>query len=233
MTTDPTPSVIEALHAGSTHHDVDLMLRAAGWTPCGAGDWAYALASPDVDLVARISPFDPVGPYTARLYTDAAATGQVPRLLTHRALVGGGDLQVMERLLPVPEAEAVDALARFARPEPDLADLAVVVARVHAEALRDLPWCGPLDTNPSNIMRTLEGNLVLTDPYYADGPNLYAAAEGEPDRFVTTIPAEQRRFLTEIPLAASGPWAPEDRAALRETLRRSDAQRSRSRVVPS
>ncbi|GIM88407.1 hypothetical protein [Paractinoplanes toevensis] len=39
------------------HRDVEAAFRAAGWTPCGAGDWAIALRSPDGTRAARISPF--------------------------------------------------------------------------------------------------------------------------------------------------------------------------------
>lgn len=222
----PRLAVFRSFGPDSTHRDVAEQLRADGWTRCGDGDWASAFAAPDADVVARISPFDPVGPYTARLYTEAAATGQVPRLFAHRSLSGGGDLQVMERLRPVPSPEAAAFLARLAVPEPDLAPLAAVVVRVHAAASRDLPWCGPLDDNPSNVMRRIDGTLVLTDPYYADGPNLYAAAEHDPDRVVADIPEHRRRYMTEIPLAQSGPWERAAREALREQLRRSDERRA-------
>jgi hypothetical protein len=57
---------------------------------------------------------------------------------------------------------------------------------------------------------------------YADGPNLYAAAEDDPERVVVLIPESERRFMTEIPLTESGPWTAEDREALREKLRRAD-----------
>lgn len=60
------------------HRDVKCTLLAAGWTPCGAGDWAIALRSPDGTTAARISPFDPTGPYTAALYRQAGHTRQVP-----------------------------------------------------------------------------------------------------------------------------------------------------------
>lgn len=210
----------------STHHDVEQLLRKAGWEECGVGDWAFALAAPRGELVARISPFDPVGPYTARLYREAAETGQVPRLAAHRQLAGGGDLQIMERLTAVPTSDATAFLMRLAKPEPELKTLADVVARVHRDARRGLPWCGPLDQNPSNIMRVPDGALVLTDPYYADGPNLYATAERDPDAFVARLPENQRRFMTEIPLAHSGPWSLDAREALREKLRRADDRRA-------
>lgn len=206
-----------------THHEVEQQLKSQGWTPCGAGDWAIALLSPAGDTVARISPFDPVGPYTAHLYREAAATGQVPRLFRHQRLAGGGDLQLMERLFPVPKESAQNFLSRLGTLAPELSALADIIVRLHGAALHELPWCGPLDQNPSNVMQTFEGELVLTDPYYADGPNLYTAAENDPVRFVTLIPEDQRRFMTEIPLAFSGPWPAKDRDALRDKLRAADA----------
>ena len=206
--------------------EVEKLLRDAGWSDCGAGDWAFALVSPDGGIVARISPFDPVGPYTARLYEQAAMTGAVPRLHLHRRLAGGADLQVMERLFSVPEEEATGFLGEFAQPEGDLSNLADVVGRVHAEARRELAWCGPVDANPSNIMRAAAGHLVMIDPYYADGPHLYALAAQDPDLFITTIPAKERRHLTEIPLAESGPWPASEREELRESLRLADARRA-------
>lgn len=225
MTTLSIQVLLSALPPESTHADAEQVLRQAGWEPCGAGDWAFALASPDGDLVARISPFDPVGPYTARLYQEAAETGLVPRLMAHRRLAGGGDLQVMERLTAVSETEAEMFLARLAEPGLELGALVAVVARVHLEAQQALPWCGPLDSNPSNVMRGGAGQLVLTDPYYADGPNLYATAENDPDRLVALIPEHERRYMTEIPLTESGPWPREEREALREKLRLADERR--------
>jgi len=223
MPATPTfESVLEAADDGATHREVERLLRMADWTPCGAGDWAVALAAPGADVVARISPFDPVGPYTARLYEEAAATGLTPRLIAHRRLTGGGDLQVMERLRPVPPVQATEFLARLGDGEQRLGGLGAIVRRIHAEALRELPWCGPLDHNPANVMQTRDGRLVLTDPYYADGPDLYATAARDPDAVVAAIPEHLRRYMTEIPLAESGPWDPQVQAAIRENLRLAD-----------
>lgn len=77
-------------------------------------------------------------------------------------------------------------------------------------------------------MRTSDGRLVLTDPYYADGPNLYATAERDPAHIVAVIPEDQRRFMTEIPLSQSGTWPREERQALRERLRLADERRDRA-----
>lgn len=84
-------------------------------------------------------------------------------------------------------------------------------------------------SEPSNVMRNGNGHLVLTDPYYADGPDLYATSEQDPHRVAALIPEDQRRHMTEIPLTESGPWEADERAALREKLRRADADRASTR----
>jgi len=209
---------------GVDHRDVERALRAAGWTEGGVGDWAIALRSPDGDRAARISPFDPTGPYSAALYREAAHTRQVPVLFEHRRLTGGGDLQVMEWLSPVPEAEAIAFHEAIARADAEVAELVEVIRRVHERARRELPWCGPPDKNPANVMRAADGRLVVADLYYADGPNLYATAATDPDLVVARIPEGQRRFMTEIPLASSGPWDPQAREAMRAGLAAADAR---------
>lgn len=206
------------------HRDVEDTLVAEGWTLCGAGDWAIALRSPDGTAAARISPFDPTGPYTADLYRQAVRTRQVPRLYEHRRLVGGGDLQVMEWLRPVAVGEAAAFHRAILARAPEVADLVDAVRRVHERARRELPWCGPLDDNPANVMRAADGRIVVVDLFYADGPNLYATAATDPDLVASRIPEAERRFMTEIPLAASGPWDPAAREAMRIGLAAADAR---------
>lgn len=217
--------ILAELAASADHRDAEHSFLDAGWTPCGAGDWAIALRSPDGELAVRISPFDPTGPYAAELYRTAAHTRQVPRLHAHRRLAGGGDLQVLEWLAAVPGEEASAfhrAVASGAAPAEELAG---IVQRIHDRARAELPWCGPLDDNPANVMRGSDGRLVVTDLFYADGPALYALAGSDPDAFVQRIPEPERRFLTEIPLAASGPWSRADRDAMREGVAAADRRK--------
>jgi hypothetical protein len=213
------------VHQGD-HRDVEDALLAEGWTPCGVGDWATALRSPDGTAAARISPFDPTGPYTAALYRQAGHTRQVPELFAHRRLAGGGDLQVLEFMRPVAEDEAFAFHQAIALRAPEVADLVDVVRRVHERARRELPWCGPLDHNPANVMRAADGRLVVADLFYADGLNLYATAATNPDLVVAKIPEAERRFMTEIPLAASGPWEPGAQEAMRAGLAAADARKA-------
>ena len=208
-----------------THRDVEQRLLGQGWTISGAGDWAIALRSPDGTAAARISPFDPTGPYAAALYREAAHTRQVPELFAHHRLTGGGDLQVLEWLEPVPEHEGVAFHLAIAEGAREVADLVEVVRRVHERARRELPWCGPLDNNPNNVMRSADGRVVVLDLFYADGPALYPTAAADPDVVVALIPEVERRFMTEIPLASSGPWQQAERESMRASLAAADARR--------
>lgn len=132
---------------------------------------------------------------------------------------------MMECLRPVAEDEAAAFHQAIARRAPEVAELVDVVRRVHEQARRELPWCGPLDYNPANVMRAADGRLVVVDLFYADGPNLYATAATDPDLVVAKIPEAERRFMTEIPLAASRPWEPEARDAMRAALMAAEARK--------
>ena len=213
----------DGLDATTSHVAAEQRLAGCGWTRCGAGDWAIALCSPDGVFAARISPFDPTGRLTAELYQRAASTGRVQQLAHHARLEGGGDLLVMERLHPAPRDEAVAFLEDIAADAPSVRNLATILRQVHAEGEALLPWCGPLDTNPTNVMRRHDGTLVLTDPFYADGPDLYSTALHDPERVARCIPPGERRYLTEIALAASGPWAEGDQDRIRAALAAADA----------
>ncbi|MBL7262145.1 hypothetical protein [Paractinoplanes lichenicola] len=76
----------------------------------------------------------------------------MPHLFTHHRLPGGGDLQIMEWLSPAPPTEAATFHAAIVSRSPSVAALNDIFRRIHAQAIHDLPWCGPLDTNPANVM---------------------------------------------------------------------------------
>ncbi len=212
----------ELLDAAMPWTDVVSALQTHGWTPCGTGDWATALRSPSGALAARISPFDPAGPYSAMLYREAAHTRQVPALVEHRVLSGGADLTVMEYLSPVAEAEGAAFQQSIARRDPAVAALADHIEAVHTRGAREQPWWGPLDDNPANVMRGADGRLVVADLFYADGPSLYATVRSDPDRIVRDYPEHLRRHMTELPLASSGGWAEGDAERMRVALAAAD-----------
>lgn len=183
-------------------------------------------ALPSGTVAARISPFDPAGPYSATLYREAAHTRQVPALIDHRVLAGGADLTVMEFLSPVSEEEGIAFQRSIRRRDPSVAELADHIAVVHARGAREQPWWGPLDDNPANVMRGSDGRLVVADLFYADGPALYAAVKSDPDRIVHDYPEHLRRHMTELPLASSGGWSEGEAARMRAGLAAADARRA-------
>jgi pimeloyl-ACP methyl ester carboxylesterase len=217
-------AVLDRLPAGADHVAMAQSLLGAGWSTCGVGDWAVVLASPSGELAARISPFDPTAPYTCALFRRAAATGQVPVLHAFLELEGGAVCSVMDRLHPVGHDEGAAFFRALAAREPEVADLVAAIDEVLATAREELPWCGPLDPNPANVMRRDTGALVLTDPFYADGPNLYGSILTDPMVVARTIPAVRRRHMLELPLAESGPWDPAEQERMRAALARADAE---------
>jgi hypothetical protein len=48
----------------------------------------------------------------------------------------------------------------------------------------------------------------------------------DPDLIVAKIPQAERRFMTEIPLTASGPWEPGVQEAMRVGLAAADARKA-------
>lgn len=222
---DPEDASLRHLAPGQSWTDVVAMLERLAWTPCGTGDWAIALRSPSGALAARISPFDPAGPYSAMLYRRAAHTRQVPALVDHRVLEGGADLTVMEYLEPVPEDVGAAFHRALAMRDPSVAELADHIDHVHALGRAEQPWWGPLDDNPANVMRGSDGRLVVADLFYADGPALYATVRSDPDRIVRDYPEHLRRHMTELPLASSGGWPRGDAERMRAALAAADARK--------
>ncbi len=214
---------VRAVPLGSDHEAARVVLENCGWSVCGQGDWAIALRSPDGRTAARISPFDPSAPYTAALYRAGQASGWFPRLHLERHLDGGAHLLLMEFLEPVDTAIGAAIHKRLQEPDPAIEPAAALLLRFHREAAAALPWCGPIDDNPSNIMRAADGSLRITDPFYADGPALYRTLATEPITVARAIPAASRRHILEIPLAGSGGWDDTERDRMRDGLARADA----------
>jgi 8-oxo-dGTP pyrophosphatase MutT (NUDIX family) len=219
---EATVAQVESLRPGSDHDEAREHLLRQGWVECGRGDWAIALRSPDGRLAARISPFDPAAPFTAALYRAGQASGWFPRLHLELPLDGGGSLLLMELLEPVDIATGAAVHRRLRDPDPEIAPAAALVERFHRAAVAELPWCGPVDDNPANVMRAADGSLRITDPYSADGPTLYGLLLTDPAVVAEAIPRHLRRHLLEIPLAGSGGWDEVQREHMREGLARAD-----------
>ena len=221
---DPELAPLAAFGPSTTHRIAEHVLREAWWTACGAGDWAIALRSPSGRLAARISPFDPAMPYNAQLYRRAERTGQVPRVQAEVTLHGGANLLILEFLQPVAPARATAFHRSIRARAPGVAELAELVSVVHRQARAELPWCAAvIDANPTNVMARSTGELVLIDPFYADGPTLYGTLLTNASRVARSIPRDDRAHMFELPLASTGRPDPATLQAMREALAAADA----------
>ena len=215
--------VLRSLGEETEHHEAERVLRGQGWTLCGAGDWAIALRSPSGAFAARISPFDPAAAYNAKFYRRAAHTGQVPHIEAEVTLDGGANMLVLEFLHTVNADRAAAFHQMIASRASEVAELVELLGGVHADARRDLPWCGPIDTNPSNVMQAADGRVVLIDPFYADGPNLYGTILTDPVRVSASIPPAHRRHMFDLPLASTGQPDPDVLTQMRDAIASADA----------
>lgn len=185
------------------------VLTGLGWLPCGEGDWAIAHRSPTGGLAARVSPFDPAAEYTIELYRSGIGNRYLPRLVAELPLDGGGSLMIMDFLEAVLPDSAREMHRRLRDPvarrsDPDLAAAAMLIDRVHRRAMVELPWCGPLDDNPGNVMQDRAGQLKFVDLFYLQGLILYDKVLSAPQEVVTAMPADRRRHMFEIPAVRRG-----------------------------
>lgn len=134
---------------------------------------------------------------------------------------------VMDFLTPCADGDATrwhqrlrDPAARRADPALDAA--ADVIERMHRRAELTLPWCGPLDDNPGNVMCGPDGQITFVDLFYVRGRVLYAKALEAPDEVVAAIPADRRRHMFEIP-AMIREASPDEIARMRLAIAEADA----------
>jgi hypothetical protein len=84
-----------------SHRQVLAELAIQGWVPCGVGDWAVALRSPQGTLVARVCPFDPAYWAFVDLCRECAGNRWLPRIDLAAGLEGGGSVVFLEYVAPV------------------------------------------------------------------------------------------------------------------------------------
>jgi hypothetical protein len=89
--------------------------------------------------------------------------------------------------------------------------------------MNEVPWCGPIDDNPSNIRAAADGSLRVTDPYYVPSAVLFQAVLDEPSSVARAIPPDRRRHMFQIPLAESGGLDPARRREMEQRMAEADA----------
>jgi hypothetical protein len=182
------------------HREAAGWLLADGWNVCGVGDWATVWRSPDGELAARVSPFEPAYEVFARLCRALAGNPLLPRVELDAPLEGGGRLTVMEFLAPTEAGRTKEMWRRWDAAAPDDPATAVrrEAERLDAEAAETVPYWGGLDRNPGNVMAAPDGSVKLVDLFYANGKRIYAELLEDPAAVAARFPLEQRRHMAEI-----------------------------------
>ena len=206
--------MLPGLPRGSTADQARAIFTGAGWRPVGSGDWAWVLASPDDNLVARVTPFDPA----FRLFADATLRGpsnpylvRIDELLPLRHR---GYVVVMERLHTTDEyralrlaaaltidPEVASAPSASAAPDlaadPDVVDLRRRIGELVAAGERRFDLWGGADIRPENILQTADGQLRITDPVFIRGLDIFEAIrDGRADRLRDFSRADLHDFLS-------------------------------------
>jgi hypothetical protein len=182
------------------HREAAGWLLADGWNVCGAGDWATVWRSPDGELAARVSPFEPAYKVFVHLCRALPGNPLLPRIELDSPLEGGGRITVMEALVPAERDVAAAVWKRWDEAGADDPVTAVrrEAERLDAEAAEAVPYWGGLDRNPGNVMATPTGEPRLVDLFYANGLEIYPELLSDPSKVLAAFPPDRRRYMAEI-----------------------------------
>lgn len=190
------PAALAALN----HREAAARLLADGWNVCGVGDWATVWRSPDGELAARVSPFEPAYAVFVQLCRTLPGNPLLPRIDLDSPLEGGGRITVLEFLVPTDAGKAAEVRQRWedAGADDPVAAVRAEAERFSAEAAEAIPYWGGLDRNPSNVMATPAGEPRLVDLFYAEGLVIYTDLLTDPAKVLASFPVEQRRYMADI-----------------------------------
>jgi hypothetical protein len=186
-----------------SHRQVLAELATQGWVPCGVGDWAVALRSPQGTVVARVCPFDPAYWAFVDLCRACAGNHWLPRIELAADLEGGGSVVFMEFVAPVnhPVTGQFAEQWRARAGDADFAELSRAAQMIDAEYRTSTPWWGRCDLDDAHIFRAA-GRPVLIDVFCMAGTDLYRAILDDVAEVHRRIPRERMRYALEIPYIA-------------------------------
>jgi hypothetical protein len=187
-----------------SHRQVLAELIGGGWVPCGAGDWAVGLRSPDGALAARVCPFDPAYSAFVDLCRRCIGNRWLPRVELAADLEGGGSVVFLEFVAPVEEAVAVPVTERWrtGTGDAEFEEVRRTARMIDAEYRKSTPWWDGFDMNNAHIRRAIDGRLVLIDAFCMDGASLYGQILDDVAEVHRRIPRERMRYALEIPYIA-------------------------------
>ena len=186
------------------HRQVLVELIGAGWVPCGAGDWAVGLRSPEGSLVARVCPFDPAYLAFVELCGNCAGNRWLPRVELAADLEGGGSVVFLEFVAPVDEAIAAQVAERWrtGTGDAEFEEVRRTAGVIDAERRRSTPWWDGFDLGSAHIRKAADGRLVLIDLFCMDGASLYGKILEDITEVHRRIPPDRMRYALEIPYIA-------------------------------
>jgi hypothetical protein len=172
--------------------------------PCGVGDWAVALRSPEGTVVARVCPFDPAYWAFVDLCRECAGNRWLPRIELAADLEGGGSVVFLEFAAPVDRAVA-DQVAeqwRTAAGDAEFEEVRRAAQIIDARYRKSTPWWGRHDLNEAHVRRAADGRLVLIDVFCMDGASLYGEILEDVAGVHRRLPRERMRYALDIPYIA-------------------------------
>jgi hypothetical protein len=172
--------------------------------PCGVGDWAVALRSPDGSVVARVCPFDPAYRAFVDLCRECAGNRWLPGIELAADLEGGGSVVFLEFAAPVDRAvaEQVAEQWRTAAGDEEFEEVRRAAQLIDAGYRESTPWWDGFDLNGAHIRRAGDGRLVLIDVFCMDGASLYREILDDVAGVHRRIPRERMRYALDIPYIA-------------------------------
>jgi hypothetical protein len=197
------PRIPDLPWAALSHRQVLAELAAAGWVPCGVGDWAVALRSPEGSLVARVCPFDPAYWAFVDLCRECAGNRWLPRIELAAGLEGGGSVVFLEFVAPVGHPVVKDFAEQWRDRDRDaeFQEVRRAAQRIDAQYRNSTPWWGRCDLDDEHIFRAA-GRPVLLDVFCMAGTDLYDAILEDVAAVHRRIPRERMRYALEIPYIA-------------------------------
>jgi len=186
-----------------SHRQVLAELATEGWVPCGVGDWAVALRSPEGTLVARVCPFDPAYWAFVDLCRECAGNRWLPRIELAAGLEGGGSVVFLEFVAPVghPVVKQFAEQWRARDGDAEFQEVRRAAQRIDAQYRNSTPWWHGYDLDDEHIFRAAD-RPVLLDVFYMDGESLYRKILEDVAEVHRLIPRERMRYALEIPYIA-------------------------------
>ena len=198
------PRIPELPWESLSHRQVLAELATQGWVPCGVGDWAVALRSPEGTVVARVCPFDPAYRAFVDLCRECAGNRWLPRIELAAGLEGGGSVVFLEFVAPVdhPVHGQFAEQWRARAGDAEFEEVRRAAQMIDAEYRESTPWWGRCDLDDAHIFRAADGRPVLIDVFCMAGTDLYRAILEDVAEVHRRIPRERMRYALDIPYIA-------------------------------